>query len=266
MNLVDKVRLLIYTEGISGLVWRIKRLLLPNKFDIYENYKGVFKGKSAIEIGGPSKIFNSDDLLPVYSQLEQVDGCNFSNNTVWEGQMKAGLDNYVYDSIKKGSQYINEGSDLSTIPSGHYDVLLSCHSLEHIANPLKALKEWNRVLKTNGHILLILPHPKYTFDHNRQITKFEHLLKDFNDNIDESDLSCVDEVTEFHDLKRDMVGPKTKEELRKRSINNIENRCLHHHVFDFDLISKMLEYTGFELLDNEFIKPFHMVGIGKKRA
>ena len=44
-------------------------------------------------------------------------------------------------------QYINRGRDLYTIPDEHFDVILSCHSLEYIANPLKTLKESMRVLK-----------------------------------------------------------------------------------------------------------------------
>lgn len=264
MNLFNKIKFVIDTEGFSGLIWRIKRLFIPTVSKLYKKNKDVFINKSAIEIGGPSKIFNSDSLMPIYSQLKIVDGCNFSDNTVWEGKILAGVDKYVYDDLKKGKQYINEGSDLSTIPSENYDILLSCHSLEHIANPIKALKEWVRVLKPQGHILLILPHPQYTFDHKRPITTLEHLISDYKNNTDETDLSCLEEVVELHNLNRDFVGPKTREDLRERGLNNIENRCLHHHVFDFDLIKKLFQYCDMELVDSEFIRTCNMVALGKK--
>ena len=32
-----------------------------------------------------------------------------------------------------------------------YDVLLSSHTLEHIANPLRALSEWKRIVGDDGH-------------------------------------------------------------------------------------------------------------------
>ena len=39
------------------------------------------------------------------------------------------------------------------------DFIISSHTLEHLEDYLKALKEWDRVLKKNGVLLLYLPHP-----------------------------------------------------------------------------------------------------------
>jgi SAM-dependent methyltransferase len=37
------------------------------------------------------------------------------------------------------------------------DTILSRHSFEHIINPIKTLREWLRVLKPEGSILIIMP-------------------------------------------------------------------------------------------------------------
>ena len=267
-KLTDKLKFVIESEGISGLFWRSRRFLFPSSTNskIFRKYKSLFENKSALEIGGPSPAFRNNNIFPIYEILDSVDGCNFSANTVWEGQIISGLGNYKYADSLTDMQYINEGSDLSTIPNEHFDVVLSCHSLEHIANPLKALREWMRVLKPKGHILLILPHPFFTFDHKRPITKFEHLLKDYQNEIDETNLDCLEEVLTFHDMKRDPMGPDTWIELKERSLKNYENRCLHHHVFNVELIKEMFTFVGINFIESEFVSSCNLVTIGQKNS
>ena len=92
------------------------------------------------------------------------------NNTVWEGEIKTSAYNYYQN--KSGIQYISEGSNLQAIQDEQYDFLLSCHNLEHIANPLKAVTEWKRIIKKNGVILLVLPDKRFTFDKKRLLHYF----------------------------------------------------------------------------------------------
>jgi SAM-dependent methyltransferase len=47
--------------------------------------------------------------------------------------------------------------DLAEIPDNAFDVVFSNHSLEHVPNPILALKEMRRVLKPGGKLLLVLP-------------------------------------------------------------------------------------------------------------
>ena len=74
---------------------------------------------------------------------------------------------YVYDkNHHPGKQYILEATELYEINSNTYDFLLSSHMLEHTANPIKALKEWKRIIKDKGYLILIVPHKDGTFDDN----------------------------------------------------------------------------------------------------
>ncbi len=223
-----------------------------------------FRGKIGLEIGGPSPSFSIRSYFPVYLFAKRIDGANFSNSTVWEGSIAEG-ENYFYYSDKKGFQYIAEATNLVKIESNQYDFILSCHSLEHTANPLKALKEWNRVLKSNGYLILVLPDKKFTFDAYRPVTTFEHLKEDFQKNIDETDDTHFEEVIRLHNIEKD-AGVKTKHELIERTNNNYENRCLHHHVFDFELIKTMLSYAGFSVKYEEWIVPFNLVTVAKKTS
>lgn len=219
--------------------------------------------KTGLEIGGPSDIFKRKRYIPVYPLAKRVDGVNFSTNTVWENIITEGF-TYKYDEkFSPGYQYIKEGAELDSIADGSLDFILSSHSLEHIANPLKALKEWLRILKKGGGMLLILPDKRYTFDRNRPITTFAHILDDYEKNIGEDDLTHLDEILLLHDRNLD-TGLINKDEFPARSLNNIHNRCLHHHVFDIELLKEIFADLGLEVILTECLPPFHQIILGKK--
>ncbi|MFV0495916.1 class I SAM-dependent methyltransferase [Mycobacterium sp.] len=220
---------------------RYERWRLP----IGKCYRPLIEHKYGIEIGGPSALFRT--VLPLYQLVEGLDGVNFGSETVWEGRLEAG-ENFVYDENKRGHQYISEASDLSEIENEQYDFLLSSNCLEHVANAIKALNEWKRVIKPGGALVLVLPNKKSNFDHRRPVTKFEHLLEDFANDVGEDDLTHLDEILALHDLKRDPPAGDL-ENFRKRSLKNVENRTLHHHVFDVPLIEKVLAHVGFKIVD-----------------
>jgi len=221
------------------------------------------KGKIGLEIGGPSMFFGLRSFLPVYVFSEKVDGVNFSNNTPWEGCIKEG-NNYAYLQGKIGYQYISEASTLDGVTKNDYDFILSCHSLEHVANPIAAVKKWAEKLRPGGLLYLVLPDRRYTFDINRPYTTFAHLLEDYNNNTNEHDETHFEEVLSLHDAALDS-GVASKAELEIRTRDNYTNRCVHHHVFSHNLMKEMLEYCGFDVIYTFEANPFHLGMIGKKR-
>lgn len=230
------------------------------KIPDHEIYQSLLKNKKGIEIGGPSALFKM--MLPIYQVIESLDGVNFADNTIWEGSIQTGKTfNYIKD--KKGFQFISCATNLDQIKSKIYDFLLSSNCLEHIANPLKAIEEWKRVIKYDGFILLVLPNKESNFDHNRQVTTFEHLLDDYKNKITEHDLTHLDEILTLHDLSMDPPAG-TLEEFKLRSINNFKNRTLHHHIFDIQLIKKILEYSEFEVI-NTCITKTDIFALGIKK-
>ena len=164
---------------------------------------------------------------------------------------------------RKGYQYICDATNLDRIESGKYNFVLSCNNLEHVANPLKALTEWLRIIKPEGLILLVLPDKESNFDHKRRITSMEHLVNDFENNTSEEDLTHLDEILTLHDLSMDPPAGDF-EDFKKRSINNFQNRCLHHHVFDMDLLKQIFRYFNIELLLNDCTKTDFIV-LGRKK-
>lgn len=235
---------------------QVYRRFFPKRLKNYQFYLSALNGLYGLEIGGPSAAFTSAGFLPVYTSIKSLDGCNFSSNTVWEGNIQEGY-NYKYGD-KKGYQLISDGSSLEMIPDGKYDFILSCHSIEHFANPIKALTEWKRILKDQGYILLVVPHKDNTFDHNRPITTLDHLIKDYENNTEETDNTHFDEVISLHDISRDPGTPDI-ESLKRRTADNFNNRCVHHHVFNTPLVVKLTDYLNLKICDVQHFNPFHIV-------
>ena len=218
---------------------------------------------TGLEIGGPSSIFAWGGLIPVYPHARRIDNVNFARATLWENATRQG-DSFQFDSRKApGQRFIGEGADLSQIPDGKYDFVLSSHMLEHSANPLRALGEWKRALRPVGGLILVVPARDGAFDHRRPITTMEHLIGDYEKGTTEDDLTHLEEVLELHDLSKD-PGVTDIAMFRERAQRNAEFRSIHHHVFDTRLTVNAVVYAGFELVAVEPLQPYHIVVLGRK--
>jgi SAM-dependent methyltransferase len=239
-----------------------KEALLGRERLGFLRFHRLFRNKLGLEIGGPSAIFRERDFLPVYPLALRIDGVNFATSTMWEGEIREG-EHYRYAEGLCGRQFVCEASALTPIADQSYDFVLSSHSLEHSANPLKCLKEWKRVLRPGGTLLLVLPDARQTFDHRRPVATLEHLLEDCRKNTGEDDLTHLDEILSLHDASRD-AGVGSIEEFRERALKNLENRGLHQHVFDGPLIDRMLAHCGFRRRYADAAPPFHLIALGTK--
>jgi SAM-dependent methyltransferase len=224
----------------------------------------ALQGQFGIEIGGPSRVFAKGNILPIYPLVSSLDNVNFTAQTAWESGLRDGGE-FRFDPAKHPcSQFLREATDLAGRPDGSYDFVLSSHCLEHTANPFVALHEWRRVTRQGGHLLLILPDPRYTFDHRRQVTTLSHLREDYERHTSEDDLTHLPEILALHDFTLDLPAG-SPEKFRERSLRNTKNRCLHHHVFDLDLMRTMLEVTGWEVLIYEHVRPSHLIALARKK-
>lgn len=245
-NVKLKIREILPNSALE-MFYLVKHCYLQKKMTSFDEYLAGFAGKSGVEIGGPSLVFKH--YFPIYKQIKALDGVNFSNQTHWEGYITEG-NTYKFFKNKTGYQYISDGTELSQIDDKKYDFLLSSHCLEHIANPLKALKEWHRILKDDGALFLILPNKIGNFDRHRPITTFEHILEDYNAQMTEDDLTHIEEVIALTDFVQNMSETE-KEDFRQQCLDNFNNRYLHHHVFDLALMQKMMDFIGFECIQKD---------------
>ena len=229
------------------------RRLVRKRCQGYSNIRPFLAGRSGLEIGGPSRLFADDHLIPAYGICGSIDACNFSEDNLWSDSV---------DYKKFGSQlrtrFVAEACDLNGISDGTYDFVLASHVLEHTANPLRALQEWKRVLVDGGMLLLVLPHKDGTFDRYRPFTSFEHLVADFASNVSEDDLTHLEEIVSLHDLSQDPPAG-SRDEFRSRCLQNASIRAMHHHVFSPGVLSRMMERTDMRVLSLSIERPFHIV-------
>lgn len=249
--------------GLRKALYMCSSKIFPVKVRCRDLCLTLLHGKKGLEMGGPSQVFQSGNLIPVYPIIGSLDGCNFSSKTIWEGDITAGQTYAFSHSRPKGYQFISEAANLSVIPSQSYDFILASHVLEHTANPLKAITEWLRVLRKGGVLLIIVPDPAMTFDHKRSPTTFSHLLEDFQKNVGEDDITHLEEILTYHDLSLDPPAGNF-ESFKKRSEENYKNRCLHHHVFSEELMREILEYFNSEIKDVFTTAPFHIIALAIK--
>jgi SAM-dependent methyltransferase len=250
----------------GGLPWLARAVfnrLFPARPALAKAVLNAVRDRAGLEIGGPSRIFAAGKILPVYPQAACMDNVNFASQTTWETKLQDGGPFDFFPNRPSGRQWIREATALHGMADASYDFVLSSHCLEHLANPLAALREWRRVTRFGGHLVLVLPDPKRTFDHLRPVTTLAHLRADFAKATGEDDQTHVPEILSLHDLRMDPLAG-TAENFRTRTLSNADNRCLHHHVFDLQLIREILEETGWGAIATEEVRPMHLVALAIK--
>ncbi|KWT92846.1 class I SAM-dependent methyltransferase [Candidatus Magnetominusculus xianensis] len=116
---------------------------------------------------------------------------------------------------------------VSEITNEDFDFIILNHVLEHVANPIRVfLHVWPAINK-NGLLVLSVPDKDYTFDKDRQLTKFEHLLADYYLEVNEA---ADDHYTDFLIA----VHPETfqTKEAFLSAVRNVRNRNEHVHVWN----------------------------------
>lgn len=139
-----------------------------------------------------------------------------------------------------------DAHSLPMLPDESVDFVASAGTIEHLTNPLKALHEWKRILKTGGIMYAGIPYYKKTFDHRRLLTPLEHLIDDYEKNTGLDDQTHIEEFMKNHDSTRDFVYPDY--DTWHAAYTSNPQIYTHYHVFDLSLVRKMMEYLGFETI------------------
>jgi SAM-dependent methyltransferase len=204
-------------------------------------------GDVALELGGPSALFEQRGQMPVYGRLAALDMLDYSEHTLWSDDGRSG------PRVRR--RMIGEARRLQGMRDGEYDALLASHVLEHVADPLGALGEWQRVVRPWGHILLVIPHYEGTFDHRRPVTTLEHLREDATRETGEDDMTHLPEILALHDLERD-PGAGSRAAFEARCRDNEASRGMHHHVFDSRAVVDLCRTAGLSVLALRPKRPF----------
>ena len=122
------------------------------------------------------------------------------------------------------------------VPSlaGRFDAAISSNMIEHSPNPILLLLNFHLVVREGGYQYHAIPHYKYTFDVHREPTSLEHLVADFENKVDESDMShnqdYIQSAIEKHGWQR-----------KFHEIYPVAYPYMHFHVFDERNISLLFK-------------------------
>ncbi len=93
--------------------------------------------------------------------------------TVEENQYKKLEKKFMGEALKVD---IVAPGDAIPLADGSQDFVISAHVIEHFPDPIKALKEWYRLIRPGGYIFMIVPHKERTFDKDEPRTTLQELI------------------------------------------------------------------------------------------
>jgi SAM-dependent methyltransferase len=67
--------------------------------------------------------------------------------------------------------------DILPFKDACFDFVVTSHVIEHFFDPIRALKEWRRVVRPGGYLFVIVPHKERTFDKARPRTPLAELIE-----------------------------------------------------------------------------------------
>jgi SAM-dependent methyltransferase len=253
--MLQKILSILASEGPLGLADRGLKKLRGGHMRHFGYIRAMVEDKIGLEIGGPSKhVFG--ELVPVYHYAARVDNCNFATETIWESSLVEGETFVFNDARRPGRQYICDASDLPHIPDETYEFVMSSHVIEHIANPIRALKEWRRILTPTGAAIFVVPHRDYTFDHRRSLTTIEHMLDDFEKSVSDDDQTHLEETLDLIDYS---MIPFDRDKLMTLGRDVLRTRALHHHTFNLNSFQTLLMVAGFNVVGLHFERPYQII-------
>jgi SAM-dependent methyltransferase len=150
---------------------------------------------------------------------------------------------------------ITDAGTLTAIPNESYDFCIACNVIEHMRDPLGALRHWLRVVKPGGIVFLECPNHVNFMDKLRPVTPLDHLIADHVDRESRAELDrqhyfeCVNST---HDQ---LPEPRRTEIAGKYFATNY---AVHFHTFDAESFLALLRHAeGLSPLDLEEYQVLH---------
>ena len=84
-------------------------------------------------------------------------GCGIGQNIYLQKDKAIGLDISDFCKNECEKRGINIIQNSRKIKNDSFDSILACHVLEHMENPAETLREFHRLLKDGGRLVLVLP-------------------------------------------------------------------------------------------------------------
>jgi predicted SAM-dependent methyltransferase len=199
-----------------------------------EQIAGIYLTGKGLEIGGLHKPL----ITPPGATVRYLDRMNSKDLRIQYPEL--GPEPMVEVEI------VDNGETMKQVKDNSQDFTVASHFFEHSADTITAFKNLMRVTKKNGYIFLVIPDKRFTFDKERPVTSFEHILEDFKEGPELNKRQHFEEWSEFVD------GAKGEKAITERTDHLIKmDYSIHYHVWS---PKEMLDYFVRirEILDESF--------------
>ena len=136
-----------------------------------------------------------------------------------------------------------DAQTLGGIPDLTYDFVISAHVVEHLEDPLGAIRNAVRVLRRGGIFILVVPDRRFTFDQGRPPTPLAHVIADLLDGGTGTRHEAYCEHLRF--LHPQWMAALPESEIEPEARRMAERRAdTHFHCWDTDEFRELLDYTA----------------------
>lgn len=218
------------SENLVAQQWKAElRTHLPERNRIINKY---LKG-SGIEIGA---LFAPQEV-PDGSQVQYVDRLPLDDLHIHYPEMR--LENFVPVDV------VDDGEILAKFEDSSCDFVIANHFLEHCQNPIFAIENNLRILRPGGISFWSIPDKRYSFDIDRPVTPYAHLLKDYIEGPDVSRRAHFEDWVEHVEKVTCYDAGEFVDRLM------IMNYSIHYHVWTqteiVELFCNMQKRISFEI-------------------
>ena len=148
---------------------------------------------------------------------------------------------------------VDDGETLSSFADGTLDFVIGNHMLEHCENPLGTTRNHLAKVRPGGVLYYAVPDKRYSFDVDRPLTSFEHLVRD------DCEGPAWSRLEHFREWAR-LVNKHTQPEDAEANVRELlaRNYSIHFHVWDQPTFTDFLARGGAYLGEGfrvEYLEP-----------
>jgi SAM-dependent methyltransferase len=154
---------------------------------LYEDFYGTYLSK--LELGFATE--DADEFVDLFNKHLRkglLDGARVFEIGCYDGYVLSQLQGYGMEVLgcdpsdgarigqERGIPIIHDFYSPDAVPSGHFDVVMNRHLIEHIASPVEFMASFRKVMGDSGYIMIETPNGAYHLRHS-QLDPFhlEHL-------------------------------------------------------------------------------------------
>lgn len=132
---------------------------------------------------------------------------------------------------------VDNAEKLTKFKADSLDFIVANHFMEHTVDPIGTIINNYKKLRKNGVLFYAIPDKRYTFDKNRPITTYTHLLKEHEHPSHEMKFQHFLEAAE-------LIEGKKGEQIQKRARELFDMKySIHYHVWDTSAMLDMFLHT-----------------------